>query len=146
MTISLGTGMMELSIAIKAITPRYPPSRTQPNHTCSKPCSILILFSGHERHRLAGTVVADQPVDHFLVDLDLPLFDQHILHAAFEQAVALVGALALDLVANDRTLRRQLRQIRAAVGDHFGHDGASIGQTHRSEDGAVRLAETLGHI
>src|ERR1035441_4034103 len=41
------------------------------------------------RAALAGTVVANQPVDHILVDLDFPLFDQHVLHAGFEQRVAL---------------------------------------------------------
>src|ERR1019366_9643198 len=56
------------------------------------------------REASAGTVVRNQPVDHILVDLDLPLFDQHVLHAGFEQRVALAGALALDLVANDGAL------------------------------------------
>src|SRR6516162_9708394 len=59
--------------------------------------ACLFLLAGMV---LAGPVVGNQPVDHILMDLDLSLLDQHILHAAFKQGVAVARPLALDLIAD----------------------------------------------
>src|SRR4051812_20082253 len=102
-------------MAINAIMPRYPPSRTQPNHTCSNPCSILIAKPDCKTglQTLAGPVVGNQAVDHVLVNLDLALLDQKVLHTAFKQGIAVARALRLDLIANRGALRLKLREIRA---------------------------------
>ena len=43
MTTSLGTGKMELSMAIRTITPGYPQSFTHPSQVCRNSCNMGAL-------------------------------------------------------------------------------------------------------
>src|SRR5689334_14152168 len=76
-----------------------------------------IRYRISELQYLAGAVAGDQAVDHVLVDLDLPLLHERFLESVLKQRAAIPGTLALDFVADHRTLVLQTDHIRGQVLD-----------------------------
>ena len=60
--------------------------------------------------RSTGAVIGDQPVEHILVDLDLSLFHQGVLHSGFKERVAFAR-----LLAQRYSLPQVLRNADASV-------------------------------
>src|SRR4051794_32256373 len=93
---------------------------------------------------LAGAVAGDQPVDDVLMNLDLSLLHQRVLHAGFEEGGTVAGALALDLIANYGAGISQFGHVGRGVGDHFAHDGRAIRGGGGSKGGAIGFVEGSG--